>query len=73
MSIKKKIKSITLVKYDYVIEDVVAEEIELKSAKYSYTEFDDKGNVLLEIRYNKNGGVEEKYENKFNELLLGGN
>lgn len=68
MSIKKKIKSTTLVKYDYVIEDVVAKEIEIKGAKYSYTEFDDKGNVLLEIRYNKSGGVEEKYENKYNDL-----
>lgn len=68
MSNKKKIKSIILMKYDYVIEDVVAEEIEIKGAKYSYTEFDEQGNLLLEVKYNKNGGVEEKYENRFNEL-----
>lgn len=55
-------------KYDYVIEDVVAKEIELKGAKYSYTEFDKNGNVILEVRYNKNGGIEEKYVNNFNEL-----
>lgn len=68
MSNKKKIKSTTLMKFDYVIEDVVAEEIEIKGAKYSYTEFDEQGNLLLEVKYNKNGGVEEKYENKFNDL-----
>jgi len=63
----KKIKSTTQYKHDYIIEDVNAQQIELKGAKYSYTEFDNKGNVLLEIRFNKSGDIEEKYENKYNE------
>lgn len=68
MSTKKQIRSTTLFKYDYIIEDINADQIELKGAKYSYTEFDEKGNVLQEVRYNKSGGIEEKYGNNYNEL-----
>lgn len=64
-SMSKKIKSTTLTKYDYLAKNIHAEEIEVKGWKYSYTEFDDKGNTTLEIKYDLNGKVEDKTKNKY--------
>jgi len=63
----RKIKSSTLYKYDYVAENIHAEESEVKVSKYSYSEFDKNGNMILEMKYDSSGEIEEKYENKYNE------
>jgi len=57
----KKIKSITLFKYDFINQKRSGEESDEKGNKFSYTELDEKGNLLVEIKYNPQGEVEEKY------------
>ena len=61
----KQIKSTTLTKYDYLAKNIHAEEIEVKGWKYSFTEFDKNGNIILEMKYDRNGKVEEKYKHKY--------
>ncbi len=63
----RKIKSSTLYKHDYVAENIKAEEPEVKGSKYSHSEFDKNGNMILEIKYDSSGKIEDKYENKYDE------
>jgi hypothetical protein len=63
----KKIKSITLFKRDLILLVRTATGTGDKGFKYSYTEMDKKGNILLDIKYSSNGEIEEKYVNKFDE------
>jgi antitoxin component YwqK of YwqJK toxin-antitoxin module len=60
-------KSATLNKYDLVAENIHAKELEVKGMKYSYNEYDAKGNETLEIKYNAKGRIEEKYKNAYDD------
>ncbi|MCD4698197.1 MAG: hypothetical protein K8S16_18385 [Bacteroidales bacterium] len=64
---RKKIKSVTMFKYDIVLKDVTAKELEESGYKYAYSEFDKNENKISEIRYAIEGETEEKYINKFDE------
>ncbi len=63
----KIIKSTTIHKLDNfnLVPDAAREQ--QKNLKYSFTEFDKNGNVLMEIKYNAEGNAEEKYMNTFDE------
>ena len=54
-------------KYDIVLKDVTAKELEESGYKYAYSEFDKNENKISEIRYTIEGEIEEKYINKFDE------
>ncbi|MEZ5083812.1 MAG: hypothetical protein R2750_10235 [Bacteroidales bacterium] len=60
-----KIKSTTLYKYDLVLKNANAQELDWKKHKFSYTEFDENQNIVCEIKYNEDGEVDEKNINKF--------
>ncbi len=59
----KKIKSVTLFKYDLINPN----NSHPKGQKHSYTELDEKGNLLLEIKYDDAEEVEEKYVYAFDD------
>ena len=63
---QKKVKSTTLYRHDLVIKDINAKNAEWESYKYSYTEFDKDGKVILETKYLDDGEIEEKYEYLYN-------
>jgi len=62
---KKKIKSTTLHRFDTKISGSSGNKTESKGHKYSYSTFNEAGKTLLEIRYNEDGEVEEKFVNKY--------
>jgi len=64
---EKKIKSITLFKNDYLLDDVQSEELNLKGYKYSETKYDTQGNVLAEIKYSQDDEIMEKVVNRYDE------
>jgi YD repeat-containing protein len=63
----KKIKSITLFKYDLINSDKSGTDPDKKGYKYSYSELDEHGNLLLQIKYTYTGEIEEKDIYTFNE------
>ncbi len=61
----KKIKSVKMFRYDHTgTKDVNPEE---KGYKYSLTENDEKGNVVLEVKYNSDEELEDKYTYKYDD------
>jgi YD repeat-containing protein len=56
----KKIKSITLFKNDLISHRHSPEESDPKGYKYSYSEMDESGHLLLEVKFNDAGELEEK-------------
>jgi len=62
----KKTKSITITQFDYIIRNVNDEEIDIEGHPHHYTEFDQEGRPLTEIRYNRFGDFEEKREYGYN-------
>jgi hypothetical protein len=64
----KKIKSVTLYKYDIINHNKSGNEARPKGKKHSYTEMDEKGNLLLEIKYDDAEEIEEKYVYTFDEV-----
>lgn len=62
---KKKIKSNTLYRISTLVKGPGGEETETRRYKYSYSEYTEDGQMLVDIRYNEDGEVEEKYVNKY--------
>jgi antitoxin component YwqK of YwqJK toxin-antitoxin module len=62
---KRKIKSVTLFKNDLIHLSFPGASNTEKGYKYSYTEMDQQDNVILEIKYDPSGKVEEKYIFRF--------
>jgi hypothetical protein len=63
----ESVKSITLLKEDYLIADLHSEDLSVKKYKYSYSFFDERGNVLEEVKYNSDGDEEEKIIRNFDD------
>ncbi len=59
---ERKTKSITVTQFDYIIRDINDEELDIQGHPHHYTEFDQQGKPLTEIRYNRYGDFEEKIE-----------
>ena len=62
---KKKIKSNTLFRINTILKGLSAKEPETRKYKYSYSEYTEAGQLSMDIRYNEDGEVEEKYMNKY--------
>lgn len=62
----KKIKSITVYKYDHQAGIPINEQDD-KGHKYSFTEMNDQGNVTLDVKYNAAGGIEDKFVHNYND------
>jgi hypothetical protein len=56
----KKIRTATIKRHNYFHSEQ-GEELSTEEKLVSYTEFNEKGNIIKEIKYNGNGEVEEKY------------
>jgi len=56
---EKKIKSITVTQYDYIIKNINDEELDIQGHPHHFSEFDETGNLMKEVRYNRWGEFEE--------------
>jgi antitoxin component YwqK of YwqJK toxin-antitoxin module len=56
----KMVKSVTLFRNDFMNHPKQESEAENKGFKYSYTELDEHGNQVLELKYSGSGEIEEK-------------
>ncbi len=65
MIMKRNVKSITLFKNDLIQLSHPGSGNTEKGYKYSYTEMDNHDNVILEIKYDPSGRIEEKYVFRF--------
>jgi len=63
----KKVKSINLIKNDYFPTQSPSKKTRSTEYKYSTTEYDKNGNVVLELKFNSNHELEDKYVNKYND------
>jgi len=63
----KPLKTATLYKNDYLLEDVQSDDLKIRAYKYSETHYDEQGNVVMEVKYTENGEVSEKTVNRFDE------
>ena len=55
----KSAKSITVTRYDYVINHVMDEELQVQGHTHQYSEFDASGRPVKEIKYMQDGSFEE--------------
>ena len=58
----KKIKGITITQFDYVIGNINDEELDIQGHMHHFSEFDHNGNLLKEIKYNRQGDFEEMFD-----------
>jgi hypothetical protein len=63
----KKIKSITLFKKDYINRQISTDQQDEKGYKYSFTSFDERGNLTLDVKYDTDGKTDEKYSYSFDD------
>lgn len=63
----KKVKSINLFKKDFFPTQSDPKKFRTNEYKYSSTEYDENGNVVLELKFNADQKLEDKYVNKYNE------
>ncbi|MDD4604095.1 MAG: DUF2963 domain-containing protein [Bacteroidales bacterium] len=56
---KKKIKSITITQFDYIIRNVTDEEVDIQGHPNHYSEYDPEGHPLKEVKYDRRGNFEE--------------
>ena len=63
----KKIKSVNLYKNDLFPTQPDPGKTGANGYKYSTTEYDRNGNVVLELKFNPDHELEDKYENKYND------
>jgi YD repeat-containing protein len=66
----ESVKSITLLKDDYLIADLHTEDLRMNSHTYSFTLFDESGNILEEIKYTPDGLEEERIIRKYDNGYL---
>ena len=65
-----KIKTLNSYKSDYMNAKTTSDFSEIKPVISSFTEFDSNGHVIEEINYQNNGGIEQKFQYKYNEKGL---
>jgi len=63
----KKVKSINLYKKDFFPSKSDSGKVRSSEYKHSTTEYDEKGNVVLELKFNNDQKLEDKFVNKYNE------
>ncbi len=63
----KKVKSINLFKKDFYPSSTTPDKKRSNEYKYSTTEYDVNGNVVLELKFNSDQKLEDKFENKYND------
>ncbi|MCF8299199.1 MAG: hypothetical protein K9J13_16745 [Saprospiraceae bacterium] len=63
----KKIKTETSWKHDLTINSFHDEEVVEKAYKSAYKEYDENGNTICDITYDRQGGIAEKYLFKYDE------
>lgn len=63
----KKVKSINLFKKDFFPSSASPEKSRSTEYKYSSTEYDNNGHVLLELKFNSDQKLEDKFVNKYND------
>lgn len=63
---KRNIKSVTLYRQNTVATEG-KNEFEKKSFKYNYTEFDESGQLLTELKFNEDGEIDEKIVNSYDD------
>jgi len=66
----KKIKSIAITQYDYIIRDFRDEELDIHGHPHHFTEFDRNGHPLKEIKYDRKGDFEEMFSFEYDEKGL---
>ncbi|MDD5507144.1 MAG: hypothetical protein PHD25_02300 [Bacteroidales bacterium] len=59
------IKSVTLVMHNYGIDGFQADELYIETYSHAKTIFDEKGNVLEEINFTKDGDAESRYVHRY--------
>ncbi|MEI7660942.1 MAG: hypothetical protein WCK34_02030 [Bacteroidota bacterium] len=59
---EKRIKSITITQFDYIIRNVNDEELDIHGHPHHFTEFDPEGRMIREVKYNRLGNLEEMVE-----------
>ncbi len=64
---QKKIRTITVNQFDYLVRNVNDEQPELLGHLNHFQEFDVNGHPVKDSKYNRNGELEERYEFTYNE------
>lgn len=64
----KKIRSITVIRFDYLVHNVNEEEPGLHEHLSHHQAFDSEGRLVKDVKYDKNGELEEMYEFSYGEL-----
>ena len=64
---EKKVKSITITQFDYVIRDVNDEELDIHGHPNHFSEYNTDGHPLKEVRYNRMGEFEEMVDYGYDE------
>ncbi len=64
---EKKINSITVTKYDYLIRNGYDEEVDDQGYPNHYSELDQEGRTLKEIKYSSGGDFEEMFEYSYDD------
>ncbi len=63
----KKIKSTSIYRYNYIIQNINADEVDLEEYLFQYFEYDTKGNETLEVNYTPDGVVQDKTEKQYDD------
>lgn len=63
----KKVKSVEITRDDLILKDISAQEADFVEHNYKYTEYNEQGNITLDITYGENNRIEEKVENSYDE------
>ena len=63
----KKIKTVTITQYDYIIRNFQDEELDIHGHPHHFNEFNEAGQPLREIKYDRQGGFEEMFTYEYNE------
>ncbi|MEI6433765.1 MAG: hypothetical protein WCP32_02895 [Bacteroidota bacterium] len=64
----KKPKSIAVTRFDYIIKNLMDEELNIQGNLNHYSEFDSEGRPLKEIRYTQEGAFEEMIGYEYDDL-----
>lgn len=60
-SMDKKLRTVTVTQFDYILKNVDDEALDLQGHPHQYSEFNESGNPVREIRYSNSGEFEEEY------------
>lgn len=57
----KKLRTVTITQFDYILKNLDDEALDLQGHPHQYSEFNESGNPVREIRYSNSGAFEEEY------------